>query len=477
MLPLHDHTRRRIAIALFFTLCLAPTVGVWAWCLSKRLPNHLQSEADRLSWQLGVKVELDAVRYPRPGAAVYEGVRLSNPETGQRIAVFREIETHWSTLAEVEKDETESRLAAERRGDKSANQGEPSKSPSDKPVLVVHVDQAAVEVSQWDELAKFVERAVTCRLGNAALDIHGVSDEVRWTQKGNLLSMGSLRGWIKHSAGGALAELAFRSADATTDAWSKLCVTRDRSRAPAANGFELTVPDEFPLPCALLAVAAPPMTGLGPKATFAGRLNGWQTSDGWAYRLTKCRFGEVELRSVAAQWLSGHKLDGKALVLLKEATLSSGRIQWIDGILQARHGRIGLPLVSKAVELGLQPGNNVLQPGNFSIDYDQLGAAFRFDSHGLQISRLEGSDGRLIAVGGEPILSESGQPIAAGVLAMAFAASGSDRSLRSIAPSRSIQRLPDPTVAGNDGDNAHTGSDDNGAFRETRRRAGSDDPR
>ena len=47
------------------------------------------AEAQRLGWQLGMKVSIDAVAHPRPGVVRYEGLVLANPETGEEVAHCR----------------------------------------------------------------------------------------------------------------------------------------------------------------------------------------------------------------------------------------------------------------------------------------------------------------------------------------------------------------------------------------------------
>ena len=85
MFQLHDKTRRRICLAAFGLFCLTPTALVAGWCVAWQLPSHLRAETERLQQQLGLTVSLSGLRHLRPGVVVYEGLSLSDPETGQAV--------------------------------------------------------------------------------------------------------------------------------------------------------------------------------------------------------------------------------------------------------------------------------------------------------------------------------------------------------------------------------------------------------
>ena len=83
MFQLHDRTRRRLCLAAFVCVGAIPSLLVGGWCVARHLPGRAQAEADALGRQLGLVVKLEAVKHLRPGAMLYEGIELADPETGQ----------------------------------------------------------------------------------------------------------------------------------------------------------------------------------------------------------------------------------------------------------------------------------------------------------------------------------------------------------------------------------------------------------
>ena len=93
MFHLHDKTRRRICSGRHSSLLgVLPTLLVGGWCLSRHLPGYARAEAEQLGRQLGLNVKLDGVKHLRPGAVLYEGWSLTDPETGQTILRCRLLE-------------------------------------------------------------------------------------------------------------------------------------------------------------------------------------------------------------------------------------------------------------------------------------------------------------------------------------------------------------------------------------------------
>ena len=137
MFPLHDHTRRRICVALFFLLGVVPTAAVAAWAIVWHSPWHLRGEVERLGRELGVDVAIDGLRHSRPGVVIYEGLKLSDPETGQTILRCRQLEATWTSM--------------------TGSQGD------SRPAVVLSLPQAEIETAAWDRLSQILQRRLTAR--------------------------------------------------------------------------------------------------------------------------------------------------------------------------------------------------------------------------------------------------------------------------------------------------------------------------
>ena len=80
MFPLTRPFRQGLATAALFAFTILPTafVGLYAWRVNR--PGHIRDVEIELGRQLGLQVTLEAVRYPRPGELVYQGIVLRQEE-------------------------------------------------------------------------------------------------------------------------------------------------------------------------------------------------------------------------------------------------------------------------------------------------------------------------------------------------------------------------------------------------------------
>src|SRR5271165_2168296 len=80
MFPLTRPFRQGLATAALCVFTVLPTmfVGLYAWRVNR--PGHIRDVEIDLGRQLGLQVTLEAVRYPRPGEVVYQGIVLRQEE-------------------------------------------------------------------------------------------------------------------------------------------------------------------------------------------------------------------------------------------------------------------------------------------------------------------------------------------------------------------------------------------------------------
>ncbi len=80
MLPLTRPLRQGLVTAALCVFTILPTVFVAlsAWRVNR--PGHIRDVEIELGRQLGLQVTLEAVRYPKPGELVYQGIVLRQEE-------------------------------------------------------------------------------------------------------------------------------------------------------------------------------------------------------------------------------------------------------------------------------------------------------------------------------------------------------------------------------------------------------------
>ena len=86
MFPLTRPFRQGLATAALFVFTVLPTafVALYAWRVNR--PGHIRDVEIELGRQLGLQVTLEAVRYPKPGELVYQGIVLRQEEPrGKRL--------------------------------------------------------------------------------------------------------------------------------------------------------------------------------------------------------------------------------------------------------------------------------------------------------------------------------------------------------------------------------------------------------
>ena len=80
MFPLTRPFRQGLATVALFAFTILPTAFVAAYAWRVNRPGHIRDVEIELGRQLGLQVTLEAVRYPRPGELVYQGIVLRQEE-------------------------------------------------------------------------------------------------------------------------------------------------------------------------------------------------------------------------------------------------------------------------------------------------------------------------------------------------------------------------------------------------------------
>ncbi|NQT16103.1 MAG: hypothetical protein HQ582_25325 [Planctomycetes bacterium] len=395
MFPLHDNSRRRICLAAFFGLCVAPTLAVLAFGLSRRLPTHARAEARRLTWQLGANVSLDRVEHLRPGVVRYEGLELSDPETGVPILRCPALRAGWRTSTDGE------------------GQGHRS--------LVLIASAPEIRADQLRSAWKILEGVLTRRAGCGESNVQLKADNLTLRQGDASHALTAVQATIERLPDGSQADVQFRLTGLETPEPIRIWVVRNHQIDPPATGVGFSTGGGA-LPCSLVALAAPQLDVLGPNCQFHGHFWVNETSEGPAGQLVG-DFTNVDLEGLLNEHFS-HRLHGPAHLRIEESRIRKGRIEEATGLLVAGPGEISRPLLDAAIDRLGMPDR--LEPSQTAplASFEQLAVSFHINSDGLQLwGKCPPTDSGTILVGrfgtllGEPY--DQPVPIAALLQALA----------------------------------------------------------
>jgi hypothetical protein len=365
MFRLHEKTRRRICRAAFVLLCLVPTAGVLGWCAKRHLPGVARTEARRLTRELGLNVSLGGLTYLRPGAVLYEGLELTDPETGKLVLRCRV-------------------LKADRR-QTTDQQGRPKAS------LVLIAFEPEVEATAVDRLKELLERMLRRPTilgmvsGGSPAEVRLAADQLTLRAADGPQTLTELQGKVESFPGACQAEASFRLAGIDASQPIRIRVVRNRQTTPPLTGFELDTGGGA-VPCGLLARGLPLLEELGPRSRLCGYLWAKHTGDGWDGQFAG-QVLDVELDDLVTGHFP-HKLSGLAQVTVQSARFHRQRLEEAMGTLVAGPGVISRSLIDAAVEqLGLVRGEEpqAAEPRGDPVPYEQLALALLIDSRGLQL--------------------------------------------------------------------------------------------
>jgi hypothetical protein len=385
MFHLYDQTRRRIGLAAFFLLCLAPTAAVLGWCVAWRLPGHARGQAESLSRQLGFDVAFDGLRHPRPGVVLYEGLKLSDPETGQTVLRCRALEATWTKTVET--------------------QGK------GRPAIVLVASQPEVEASAADRLWQIAERALRGQYGRPEAELRLIAGELTIRAGEDSQTLTDVQAGIGISTGGTEAQAAFRLAGTETREPVRLRIERNRQVTPPRNRVELDT-GGAEVPCRLLSLGLAELAALGPSSRFCGMVRVDQTSEGWEGDARAQLLG-VDFDGLVSERFP-HKLSGMADIQVTRAHFSRGRLEEAAGTIAAGPGVVGQSLLdAAALRLRMsRPSDSAAVPD--LLPYTQLVLAFSLDGRGLRLEgRCESAGPAALMADGRTWLlrSESAEPL------------------------------------------------------------------
>ena len=237
MFPLTRPFRQGLATAALFVFTVLPTafVALYAWRVNR--PGHIRDVEIELGRQLGLQVTLEAVRYPKPGELVYQGIVLRQEEPrGKRL-----IEIARAGLVRLVRSDRELTLHAE-------NLKLSGESPK----------QALAQVGT------LLQRSGA--LPFERINLAAPACELDLGQEGLRYAIGDLAGEFVADPSNPTLRVAYRLGEPGSGARCELTLNRDRGANPVRSVLVLKTLEGLPLPARVLDVFFETDDWLGPRA-------------------------------------------------------------------------------------------------------------------------------------------------------------------------------------------------------------------
>ena len=368
MFRLSDATRRLITTGLFVLLCVVPTVVVIAVGLWRSLPGRVAAEERRLTLLLGQPVQIESVRVLRPGAALYEGLEIRDPESNAVLVRCDRLRVRSSSFC-------------------------PKGGKQEYPQLQLSAGTLTVMTPAIDPLRPMVDRLLQRRIRGAPPYAVLTAKHLVLRCRQSELRADRAEAWVTLRSEKSVVDLNLQLEGREEAKPVHFSIARDREYEPVVDGFVLEA-QETPLPCPILATVMPPFPDLGENSSFQGtiianhvpedcRLNGdlfkWH---GWELRVEGA-LQNVELGKLAGSHIS-YEISGIGTLRLKELVCRAGRVRSMIGDLRARDGRVSRELIASCVkELNFRASPPISGPR--PLPYSELAVSFQLDGQGLAL--------------------------------------------------------------------------------------------
>lgn len=361
MFSLHETTRIRLCRAAFLALCIVPTCAVIAWAVYANAPAYRRAHERAIAACTGWQAGLTGVSSPRPGMLLYEGLELSDPDSGELLArlPFVEVTSAGGT------------------------------------VVVKLPFPAAVNGTRLDAFWKLINHLARRRPASGTLRFCAQNLTIRLPEGDH--SFTDVVGQIDGDEAHTQAKLTFRRAIAGTIPAEpcRLTLTRRGDATTAKQVIQLTT-GSTPLPTSLFAPLWSGAPGFGKTCQFTGHIYAVERSGVWTTEL-EGRASGIDLDLVVSRRFP-HKLSGLAEIRLKSVTLEGGRIVRAEGSVTAGPGIISRSLVQSAqTHLHIQAAAQALKGRGNLIPYQQLSVGFKISTEGMSLhGEVPGTRGAML---------------------------------------------------------------------------------
>jgi len=344
---MHESQRRSLLRLLFVTSCLLPTAAVLAYGFAGRTSYVRSSIAARLGAACGLRVEIDGVRYPRPGNAILDGVRCCDPETGVLVVACRSIETS-----------------------------------SEGDGISLHADGAEIFADRAGRLFDYLERHLRSELPEAASRVDVTADELTWHVGKESQTLVDFEGTFGPEDDVRRLAASFRLPGSDDAHPTALRIARDTKVSPAETVVELDSGAVL-LPIAMFGPLIDAADSVGTEARWSGRLKLRRTQRSWE-GIASCDATEVDFRQLTSHCV-GDRLWGTGELRIHWAEFAAGRIARVRGTIIAGPGQISRDLLRAGiVHLGMGSADTMVPEGP-PVLFDRMEFDFSIDADGLAI--------------------------------------------------------------------------------------------
>ena len=342
-----------------FTVLPTALVAMYAWRINR--PGHIRDVEIELGRQLGLQVTLEAVRYPRPGEVVYQGI------------VLRQEEPRGKGLTEIARAELVRLVRSERE-------------------LTLHAENLKLSGESPKQAMAQVE-ALIQRLGALPFDrlhLAAPSCDVELDREALRYSLQDLAGEFLADRSNPTLRVAYRLADPGAGTRCELTLNRDRTTDLARTILVLKTLEGPPLPARVLDVFFDSADWLGPKAKVDGTLSLSQIGAADWEADFQGNLIDVDFSTLVGRRFPRHHLSGNARVALQSARWGDRPGQgtgWREarGELIASTGSIGvdfLNALAREMKFRLLPRLTRLDPRKTEVEFRSMGIAFEMQASG-----------------------------------------------------------------------------------------------
>ncbi len=371
-MPLTRSARQSLATVILIGLTVVPTVFVGAIAFRINRPGHVRDVEVELGRQLGLQVTLAAVRYPRPGDVVYEGI------------VLRQEEPRSKGLVEIARAD----VVRLQRSDRE---------------LTLHLENPRVfaenAVLGLGQLGVLLQRSAQIPFDR--INVSAPSCQLELRGDSLVFPLREVAGEFLVDPGTPGLRLAYRVPGEGAGTRCELNFTRDRRTEQIETTLVMKTLEGMPLPARMLDVFFDAADWLGSDANFDGTVTlHQQGTQPWEVDFAG-ELLDVNLARVTGRRFPRHRLAGRARVVIKHAhwgrrpTQGSG---WVDveGELLATQGSIGLDLIdalAREMKFRRSPRVTALDGRKTEVDFRALGFSFALRSSGeIQIDGALGAE-------------------------------------------------------------------------------------